>query len=487
MKKVLLPALCSIILMNCNESAPTSASRETPGTESVAASVAASVTAAVTDRIFTDGSGDVKTLVRTCDYPSGATAGNNCSYCALDSGWVLIGGGAEIEGSPSFARLRGTYPTTFLSDVSGICNGNTPNNIAGKRHITWVAKSAGNTAHRLRAYVIGLKVNGLNESQLTAERAINQNTSTALTQPSLETSGSGLSIGGGATEEGTNNCHLTESRPNEAANTWRGSAYCPTASRLSVYNITLNYCMTVPGWDNCIQYKTRSVVSPAVTAGYGTANVTTPYPWVTTGIGGKGVVNSASSRFLADMLPLVGSSQGASVTTKDHLNSVTGSTTAYAINIVGGRWGTWRYNSVRFNTGGATLHRPSGAAPVTLRQAYVNPDAGPYRWYLEPVGSGQYRLRNANPSVPASGECAYRQAGTSNVLVGPCNTTNEYKWTAPEGILSSNNSHKLRNVASGTCLDNNNSTVASNVLLVPCVAGFSPRQSFFKDTYSWLP
>jgi hypothetical protein len=483
MKKVLLPALCSVFLMNCNESPPTSSPEKLEMEP-----VSAAVVAAVSDRIFTDGSGDVQTLVRTCDYPSAATAGNNCSYCALDAGWVLVGGGAEIEGSPSFARLRGSYPTTFLSDVSGTCNGNTPNNDVSTRHITWVAKSAGNSAHRLRAYVIGMKVAGLTESQLATHRAINQNATTvAVNQPTLETSGSGYTVGGGATEYNGNNCHLTENRPNEFNAKWRGSAYCPTPGLLSVYNITLTACPTVPGWTECFYQKIRTVATGPVT-GYGTASVTTPYPWVNTGLGGLGVVNSGSSRFLADLLPLVGSSQGASVTTKDHLSSVSGTTTAYAINLLGGRWGTWRYNSLRFNTGGASLHRPSGAAPVALRQwTGGGLDAAPFRWYLEPVGGSHYRIRNANPSTPASGECAYRQLGTSNVLVGPCNTANEYKWSAPEGISGSVGQFKLQNFSSGTCLDNNNSTVDGNLRLATCQQGFSSRQSLFRDTYSWLP
>jgi len=71
------------------------------------------------------------------------------------------------------------------------------------------------------------------------------------------------------------------------------------------------------------------------------------------------------------------------------------------------------------------------------------------------------------------------------VLVGPCNTTNEYKWTTdPSPELGP---FKLRNVASGTCLDNNNSTVDSNLRLAGCVAGYSTRQSFFLDNYSWMP
>jgi hypothetical protein len=218
-------------------------------------------------------------------------------------------------------------------------------------------------------------------------------------------------------------------------------------------------------------------------SGYRTAAATTKYPWITTSIGGKGVVNNASSRYLADLLPLSGSNQGVSVTTKDQGVVVSGTTTAYAVNLFGGRWGTWRFNSLRFNTAGTTLHRQTGAAPVRLRQSTANPDAGPYRWNLEPFGSGIFRIRNSNPSSPATGECAYRQAGSTNVLVGACGTTDAYKWTNVGDLQAG--PFKLRNVSSASCLDNNNSAVNADLRLAACVNGYSTRQSLFMDTYSW--
>jgi hypothetical protein len=484
MKKAIIPALCSIFILNCKENLPTTADHGIEGGEPVAASVLA-----VTDRVFTDATGDVKIQVRTCDYEPTATAGKHCTYCALDQGWVMIGGGAEIEGSPSSARLRGSFPypggiTPPVYTPDGLeqnCTGNTPDNTLSKDLIAWMARSDGASSHRLRAYVIGLQVAGLTETQLSGYRLVNDATTGIMTQPTKESGGFNLIVGGGANEVGSQNCYLTESRPNESANTWRGSAYCSSPGYLKVYSIQLNPCMTVPGWDQCMGYKFRSVVTGPVT-GYGAASVTTPYPWITSSIGGKGVVNFGSSRFLADLLPLVGTSQGVRVRTKDQSSSVSGTTTAYSVNLVGGRWGTWRYNSIRFNTAGSSLHRPSGAAPVSLRQATTFSDAEPYRWNLESVGSGQYRIRNANPSQSASGECAYRQAGTSNVLVGPCNSTDEYKWTVVDEIRSV---FKLRNVASGTCLDNNSSTTDADLRLAGCVTGYSTRQSLFLDAYSW--
>lgn len=491
MRKIILPALCSAIFWNCSEESPTTVDSKGNGGAMRAEPVAAAIGAlAITDKYYTDASGDVDVVVRTCDYDALAKTGKHCNYCALDDGWVMIGGGAEIEGSPSSARLRGSFPfpNSLVQPVrtpDGFeqnCTGNLPNNNINKDWIAWMARSDGSSSHRLRAYVIGLKIQGLTETQVAGLRLINDNTTSAMTQPSLESIGSGTVVGGGANEVGSQSCFLTESRPNESANSWRGSAYCSTPGALKVYSIGLNQCPTVPGWTNCMTVKTRSFLSGSVT-GYGTASVTTPYPFVTSSIGGKGIVNLGSSRYLADLLPLVSGNQGASVTTKDQGVSVSGGTTAYAVNITGGRWGTWRYNSIRFNHAGTTLYRPAGAAPVTLMQSTVTPNSAPYRWYLEDMGAGQYRVRNANPNASSLGECAYRQAGTSNVLVGPCNATSAYQWTNFEGVGAS--PFKLRNMSSGTCLDNNNSTTNTALRLAPCVNGYSTRQSLFLDTFSW--
>jgi hypothetical protein len=451
----------------------------------------------VPDQFFTDGSGDVKIVVRTCDYhplsPAAATSGKHCVYCGLDDGWVMVGGGAEIEGSPSSARLRGSFPhpNSLVGPVSSPdtsdsnCVGNSPNRQDLTEGFTaWMARSNGTSPHRLRAYVVGLQIVGRSEGELKASRFIGDTTSSGLPQPSAEHPLWVPTIGGGADEVGSSSCFLTESRPLDDFSSWRGTAYCNPAGNLKVYSIALDTCLFVPGWDYCMQLVTRSAVT-GPTSGYGTATRVTPYPWVTTSIGGKGVVNSSSSRFVADLLPMVGSNQGVTATTKAEGSSVSGTTTGYSVNIFGGRWGTWLFNSIRFNTAGTTLHRPTGTAPVQLRQSTAYPDAGPYRWYLESLGGGQFRVRNANPSQTAQGECAYRQTGTSNVLVGTCGSANEYKWTTLDDLQGS--PFKLRNVASGTCLDNNSSTTNTVLALATCVSGYSPRQSLFIDHFSWPP
>jgi hypothetical protein len=460
---------------------------------------------ALVDNVFTDATGDVKIQVRTCDYPASASSGSRCQFCAVDRGWVVVGGGAEIEGSPADARLRSSLPnpdwlTLPVRSPDGLeaCTGNVPNNDADKSYTAWMARSEGTSSYRMRTYVIGLQVAGMTETELRAHVHYADNTTVQLTQPSVERDGSGvdpggvdyLLLGGGADEVGSRNCFLTESRPSPTANAWRASAYCGGApGALKTYGIFLRRCLPAPGWAGCMEGTNRSIAS-ALTSGYGVASVATPFPWVTTSIGGRGVVGGASSRFLADLLPLVGTEDGASVSTKEGSGTVSGSTSAYSVNLLGGRWGTHRYNVLRFahpvaQGGGLSLSRPAGSAPVSLQQATLT-NAAPYRWSLEALGSGQYRLRNANPNVPAQGECAFRDPGTSSVKVGPCATSSEYKWTFVGDPTAAWFGFKLRNVSSGTCLDNNASTSQGSVLsLAACADGFSSRQSLYLGSLQW--
>jgi hypothetical protein len=442
----------------------------------------------VGDKFFTDGSGDMTILVRTCDYPAN-TAASLCQYCAVDPGWVMIGGGAEIQGQPQ-ARLRGSLPypnyvTTIVSSTDARdtnCTGNVPTGVTRPVYSAWMGRSEGEP-HKLRVYVIGLKVAGMSEAEISAARNISDVTASDLLQPAIEAPGGVAPIvSGGADEVGSKNCFLTESRPNATNNSWQGAATCSAVGSLKVYRITFPQCLAAPGWDYCATFRFGSA-NGGFTTGFGTASLTTSYPWITMSVGGRGRVNASASRYLADLYPVVGGSQGASVTSKDQGAAVNGITTAYSITAYGGRWGTWLYNSVRFNSAGTTLYRPSGAAPVTLMQAAAWPDSSPYRWSLEPLGAGQYRIRNANPASPATGECAYRQTNTTNVLVGACSNTNEHKWTILDDVEGGQ--FKLRNVSSASCLDNNNSTTGTALRLASCATGFSTPQSLFLDHYSW--
>jgi len=91
---------------------------------------------------FVDASGTVTVRIKQCT-PT-ASQEINTTTCPVDSGFVLIGGGAEIlgEGSPG-ALLTASFPDFDLT--------------------TWTASSKDHHlafAHRLSAYSVGLKLRG---------------------------------------------------------------------------------------------------------------------------------------------------------------------------------------------------------------------------------------------------------------------------------------------------------------------------------------
>src|SRR6185295_10354371 len=81
----------STLLLACGQAGP-----EAQGGENIDRVGEALVTP---DKIYTDGSGQLSILVRTCDWQGSLTPAPHCSYCALDPDWVLVGGGAEIQTS----------------------------------------------------------------------------------------------------------------------------------------------------------------------------------------------------------------------------------------------------------------------------------------------------------------------------------------------------------------------------------------------------
>jgi hypothetical protein len=456
-----------------------------------------SVVSALEPGEYTDASGQVHIRIKTCDYPATTPqAGDLCAYCTLEPDWLLIGGGAEIEGSPSSARLKASYPYAPPGPPPN-CTGNGD---ASRELSIWVARSHGTSSHRLRAYVVGLKIDNITVDEIESQGAYDwhETTSTSSSRPVKETPSflsSQLVIGGGAELLASIgepvNGYLTELRPADVVgenNAWRGAGVFNTGSQggIKVFSIGLNPCLVVPGWDQCLAWKWRMATTGPV-SGYGTASAVTPYPWVTAGIGAKGVFGSAasSSRFLADLIPFSSGAPGFTVRTKDQGSTVSGSTTGYAFNLMKGGAEWWTYNAIRFNSTGTAFSRPSGTAPVTLQQSVDNPDAAPRRWHLEPMGNtGRYRIRNGNPTQGT--ECACRIAGTTSVRVTTCGTSNDFLFT--RDFDGSSGVFKLRNVANDRCIDNNGQGATnSNLVFRTCGSGYQANQSLFLDHYSWPP
>lgn len=114
---------------------------------------------------FTDITGTIKIRVRTCGYVSATgTSGSRTAVatCAVDrdAGYVLVGGGAEIEGQPTpGALLKSSIP-----DPTSLVR------VPQDNYTRWLARSAEyaptSTIHRLRAYSIGLHLVGLSADEL---------------------------------------------------------------------------------------------------------------------------------------------------------------------------------------------------------------------------------------------------------------------------------------------------------------------------------
>jgi hypothetical protein len=216
--------------------------------------------------------------------------------------------------------------------------------------------------------------------------------------------------------------------------------------------------------------------------GLASASVTTPYPWVTTSIGAQGLSGAtySASRTLRGLIPFASSTQGAFGSSAPEIgSSVTGSTTAYSLNIFhdDGPFAYWTNNSIRSAEFGTSLSRPAGTAPVRLQESTTVPTGSQtsLRWHLEDMGSGRVRIRNANPSSPESGECAF-WAGTSQVQVGPCASTNSYLWTFAV--------FQFKNVASNTCL---NPTGVNNANLNLATCATNGTQLFTMSAAGWPP
>jgi len=315
------------------------------------------------DTFFNDATGDVKVVVRTCSWPDNFTTGSRCAYCALDYGWTVVGGGAEIQlqnQSSTDARLRGSlpYPNTLNpvgagtvsvespdgSDTNCTGNSNVSNDINAV-YTAWLARSGGGSSHKLRAYVIGLQVAGLSGPELGVTYNDFGNTSydpDHVTQSKLQVAQTsqarGLLIGGGADSVASNlTNYLTENRYDAATQTWKAVGYDPNRrAAIKTYAIGIDLQALPAGWTSGLQASIKSFATGPAT-GIGKAAAQTSYPYVLASIGAQGVSNDPNSRYLTGLVPFSGSAQGATVSTKDQGTAVSGTTTGYAVTLLGGR------------------------------------------------------------------------------------------------------------------------------------------------------
>ena len=472
----------SSVLLACGQAGP-----ETEGSENIGRVSEALTTP---DKFYTDGSGQLQIVVRTCDWAASYTTGPHCVLCAVDPDWLLVGGGAEIayqsEGATA-AKLRGSFPyPEELSDLNPdfgagaeTCTVNPTSNAPSSYYVAWAARSNGATSHKLRAYAIGLKVSGYTASELRSIMSWVDETSGSSLTPSLTTTpvSSGSLVGGGANMLGNASAYLTESRPASDGTSWIGTG---RPSNGVVANLKV-YRLAAFDFGITSRVPVRSVTGSSGT-GLTSASVTTPYPWVTTSIGGRGLNGAtySASRTLRGLIPITSATQGVFASSAPEIgSSVNGSTRAYSLNLFhdDGPFAFWNNNVIRSVDFQTSLSRPAGTAPVRLQESTTVPNGSQtsLRWHLEAVGGGRVRIRNANPSSPESGECAFWW-GSNEVRVGPCGGTNSYLWTYA--------GFQLKNVTSGTCL---NPTGVNNANLNLATCATNGSQLFTLNAAGWPP
>lgn len=184
---------------------------------------------------------------------------------------------------------------------------------------------------------------------------------------------------------GNASAYLTESRPSSDASSWIGSG---RPSNGATAGIKVYY---MPGLS--VGLTSRVPVRSATGssgAGLTSASVTTPYPWVTTSIGARGLNGAtySASRTLRGLIPITSSTQGVFGSSAPEIGqSVNGSTTAYSVNIFhdDGPFAYWTNNSIRSVDFQTSFSRPSGAAPVRLQESTTVPTGSQtsLRWHLE--------------------------------------------------------------------------------------------------------
>lgn len=462
--------------------------------------------AAITNTNFTDGSGRIRIRVKTCDPTAAATT--NCAYCTADDGWARIGGGAQIlgENSPG-AMLQASFPSPnyFTMTNSFGCTGpagHSPARPGIDDKSTWVARASGAT-HQLQAYVIQMQlVNSsgaafkpyVTEGRDYVTGAVNPPSNFSVEYPQDWLDPNQFLIGGGAHVLSTNpansitaatDAYLVESRPVDGPNgrAWRASARAKNNpaqdNPLKTYAIGVETCPSQ--WDGrCFTYPMIKEVTAAATTGYGTAAYTVSPSWASTSTGGYAPTTNSGARFLADLIPFNGTAKGFTVRSKGNGTGGSGQTIGSTL-VIGQTFGLYTFNSLFFSRNGdpAILSRPTGTNPQ-LQAVYSPADQPSTRWWMDPIGTGIFRIRNGNPD--GGTECAYRDGTTSNVRAKACGTGAEFQWTFI-GAATGQTVFQLKHVSNGQCLDLNATGTPANVVLKPC--SNSGTQVLYLENFNW--
>jgi hypothetical protein len=274
---------------------------------------------------FTDVTGTIKVQVRTCGWvtssgPSGSrTAVATCTV-DNDAGYVLVGGGAEIENSP----IPGAVLKSCIPDPSSFTSSPL------WYYTRWLARSSefgltNSSAHRLRAYSIGLRLVGMSAAETGANLlwadGTDPNPGVSYTQVVPE---SNVFLGGGGTVLPYDApMYLVLSEPS-APTGWtvnahvNGSGADPFPPK--AYAVSINPCPTRADgtvW-GCLTSAGPATISSG-SGGYISATYTNSDPhFLVTSVGGHGFSfpNTTPKRFLTDIIPGL-STQGTTIWSKN--------------------------------------------------------------------------------------------------------------------------------------------------------------------------
>jgi hypothetical protein len=245
----------------------------------------------------------------------------NNTTVSVDTDYVLVGGGAEIYGlgNPG-ALLTASYPDLNLT--------------------TWHAASKDHEKpfpHYLRAYALGLRLDGVSSTELRNYMVLVTQTSVQAQHPNAVAAlpPGYLLIGGGARANWSGaGLLLTESYPN--AFQWVASAKdhrIASSGTVDAFAIGIT-SGSIPGFGSLSA--TYNSVTTFISTGYGSASVLVPTGQVLSSVGGRAQYSSAG-RMLVQMIPYSDppafSRPGAYVTSKDHFSVDGGYTTAYVVSI----------------------------------------------------------------------------------------------------------------------------------------------------------
>jgi hypothetical protein len=262
-----------------------------------------------------DTTGDVHVVMWTSDWSNG---NHNTAECAVPSGYVLVGGGAEIYSANSGALLHASYPDGTNQK--------------------WIAKSKDHgysDYHAVSAWCIGLELKGLSATVLR-QNTHYSNPVTSDTGHNVwvgaQVAGSDIIVGGGARANWTGPgmlLHQTEG-VGGVGGVWYAGAkdhvYAEYGGSVSAYAIGITRCPS--GWGGkCLSSHSLSFHGSPDGTGQQWFAASEDFPWALTNVGGLATYGGPG-RLLTDVFPWNGGSGdgqgGGSVGTKDHIYADSG-------------------------------------------------------------------------------------------------------------------------------------------------------------------